>query len=75
MKSKKETDLEFFGIAGNNYYFDLDELSEFIRIERPGTVESLLGPTEEDTKEEDYSQVIDVSKWETTKVKIGRAHV
>lgn len=74
MKFKKENNPELFGIAGGEYYFDLDELSEFIRIEKPGSVEALLGSTKEDETEENpeeiYSQVIDLTKWETTKVMI-----
>ena len=68
MKYKKENDIELFGVAGNEYYFDLDKISEFVRIDRPGSVESLLGPTEgEENSDNIYSQIIDVTKWETTK--------
>ena len=73
MKFKKENDLELFSIAGGDYYFDLDELSEFVRVDKPGSVEALLGSTkeeEEENPEEIYSQVIDLTKWETTKVMI-----
>lgn len=77
---------EFFEIAGNKYYFDLDELSQFIRIEKPESVDDILGEAkkeleknqnkENNNKEEIdenvdlYTQIIDVTKWETTKVMI-----
>jgi len=70
---------ELFEIAGNKYYFDLNELSQFIRVEKPDTVEDILGEAKKEMDEEsedddvnhiDYSQIIDVTKWETTKVMI-----
>ena len=75
---------EFFEIAGSKYYFDLDELSQFIRIEKPESVDDILGEAkkelenknnENDNEEEEvhadlYTQIIDVTKWETTKVMI-----
>lgn len=83
MRYKKEQESpEFFSIAGNQYYFDLDELSQFIRIEKNESVDDLLGDTknktEEDEKEEGEdentehieSQIIDLTKWETIKVMI-----
>ena len=79
-----ETIPEFFEIAGGKYYFDLDELSQFIRIEKPESVDDILGEAkkelenknnENDNEEEEvqadlYTQIIDVTKWETTKVMI-----
>jgi len=41
-KYKREEPLEMFEIAGENYYFDLEELSSFIRIEHDETVEDIL---------------------------------
>ena len=75
MKYKKEEFSEFFSIAGNNYYFDLDELSQFIRIERDSDVDYILGENSKDeeegeTPENIESQIIDVTKWETIKVMI-----
>ena len=74
-KNEKESP-EFFTIAGNQFYFDLDELSQFIRIEKDG-VDDILGGQEEikeENKENSDSisegQVIDLSKWETIKVMI-----
>ena len=73
---------ELFDIAGNKYYFDLDELSQFIRVERPESVDDILGQAKKDLEEgkeseetddvqlDAYHQIIDVTKWETTKVMI-----
>jgi hypothetical protein len=79
MRYKKENDSpEFFSIAGNQYYFDLDELSSFIRIEKNESVDDLLGESEkkEGVEKEDESleqiegQIVDLTKWETIKVMI-----
>lgn len=82
MRYKKEEESpEFFSIAGNQYYFDLDELSQFIRIERDETVDDILGDNKDDEEEglKDDSkepepptegQIIDLTKWETIKVMI-----
>jgi len=67
---------ELFAIAGNNYYIDLDELSQCIRIEKPESIDDLLGEEVETEINKDpddealYSQVIDVAKWEVLKVMI-----
>lgn len=65
----------FFDIAGSEYYFDLDELSSFIRIEKTESVDDILSEAkkeiEEGSEEDvdlDQSQIIDITKWETTKV-------
>ena len=84
MRYKKENESpEFFSIAGNQYYFDLDELSQFIRIEKDETVDDILGETknnvedgsedEKESKEPEApieGQIIDLTKWETIKVMI-----
>ena len=83
MRYKNEESPEFFSIAGSQYYFDLDELSQFIRIEKDETVDDILGETKNDTEEHDpkdeksdesetpvESQIIDLTKWETIKVMI-----
>jgi hypothetical protein len=84
MRYKKEEDSpEFFSIAGNQFYFDLEELSQFIRIEKNETVDDILGEPknekedmdEENPKEESVDssiegQIIDLTKWETIKVMI-----
>lgn len=82
-KFRKEDEIpELFEIAGNKYYFDLDQLSQFIRIEKPESVDDILGEVKKemeknDSEEEEdsipmdaYTQIIDVTKWETTKVMI-----
>lgn len=70
---------EFFEIGSNKYYFDLDELSQFVRIEKSESVDDILGEAKkeledtemvEDGQSDLYAQVIDVTKWETTKVMI-----
>jgi hypothetical protein len=82
MRYKKEEESQFFSIAGNHYYFDLDELSQFIRIEKNESVDDILGEPknekdledEEDLKESTdppiEGQIIDLTKWETIKVMI-----
>ena len=81
MRYKNEESPEFFSIAGNQQYFDLDELSQFIRIEKDETVDDILGETKnnvedgsEDEKESKEApiegQIIDLTKWETIKVMI-----
>jgi hypothetical protein len=81
MRYRKENESpEFFSIAGNQYYFDLDELSQFIRIEKNGSVDDILGETNSDDDNDDSeekepiesteSQIIDLTKWETIKVMI-----
>jgi len=79
---KDEESPEFFSIAGNQYYFDLNELSQFIRVEKDETVDDILGETkndkEVDSEEEEFKesepspegQIIDLTKWETIKVMI-----
>jgi hypothetical protein len=79
MRYKEKENLpDFFKIAGNQYCFDLDELSLFIRLEKNETVDDILGEdkkeeTTEDGNETDSiieSQIIDITKWETIKVLI-----
>jgi hypothetical protein len=83
MKYKEKHESDFFSIAGNYYYFDLDELSQFIRIEKPentsdSIVDDILGENkkeEDDTSTEEEEipmdgQIIDLTKWETIKVMI-----
>ena len=56
MKYKEKHESDFFSIAGNYYYFDLDELSQFIRIEKPentsdSIVDDILGENKKEEKE------------------------
>jgi|688.fasta_scaffold371308_2 hypothetical protein len=76
-KYKREEPLEMFEIAGENYYFDLEELSSFIRIEHDETVEDILNEAKKDFLKENEgleeknihnADIIDFTKWETTKV-------
>lgn len=58
MKYKEKHESDFFSIAGNYYYFDLDELSQFIRIEKPentsdSIVDDILGENKKEEKEEE----------------------
>lgn len=65
---------ELFAIAGNNYYIDIEELSQCIRIEKPESIEDIFSETEsevnKETDENMYTQVIDVAKWEVLKIMI-----
>jgi hypothetical protein len=77
-KYRREEDSELFKIAGNCYYIDLNELSNFIRIEKTESVDDILGEAKKELEEnqeslqneETYAQLIDITKWETTKVLI-----
>lgn len=72
-----------FEIAGETYYFDLDKISDFIRLDKEeDDVESLLKmtepedmdvenePKEEPVMFEERGQMIDITKWELTKALI-----
>jgi len=75
---REEDDSELFKIAGNQYYLDLNALSEFIHIEKTESVDDILGEAKKELEdsqesiqsEETYAQLIDITKWETTKVLI-----
>ena len=84
LRNSGDDSSELFDVAGSKYYFDLDALSQFIRIEKSESVDDILGEVkkelenknnenDEETEEvphELYTQIIDVTKWETTKVMI-----
>ena len=84
LRNSGDDSSELFDVAGSKYYFDLDALSQFIRIEKSESVDDILGEAkkelenknnenDEETEEvphELYTQIIDVTKWETTKVMI-----
>ena len=64
---------EFFEIAGQEYYFDLDNISSYIRIDDELSVDFILNKETETAEEELETpnlQMIDVSKWEIIKVLI-----
>jgi predicted RNA-binding protein len=70
--SKKQK-IELFPVAGNNYFFDLEELSQFIRIEKTENIDDILGEAEKELqgeikKDDLESQIIDITKWEAIKV-------
>jgi hypothetical protein len=76
-KFKKNDNPEMFAIAGSQYYFDLDELSRYIRVEKTESVEDILNEAKKEmtgdpeNAEEDaeiLGQIVDVTKWETIKV-------
>lgn len=82
MRYKKEENPEMFSIAGNPFYFDLETLSKFIKVERSESIDAILreakkemnaesgtNSTENDEIDPD-AQIVDVTKWETTKVMI-----
>jgi len=80
MRYNEKQESDFFSIAGNYYYFDLEELSQFIKIEKSESVDDILGENkkEEETKNDSSTeeenpiegQIIDLTKWETIKVMI-----
>lgn len=64
---------EFFEIAGQEYYFDLENISSYIRIEEEPSVDFILNKEEETEETGELPQnvqMIDVSKWEVIKVLI-----
>ena len=72
---------KLFNIAGEKFFFDLERISEFIRLEKEErTVDDILNMVDtEDNKDsidneketiEEYGQMIDITKWELTKVMI-----
>lgn len=78
MNKFKNTDNKssLFEIAGNEFYFDLETLSQFVRLDNSESIEDILGEAKKEMDSEknnetddvvDYSQIIDLTKWETTK--------
>jgi hypothetical protein len=75
---------DLFKIGGEEYFFDLDKISDFIRLERQEQdLVDILSQSDDQTKEEDgveeeipvmpeesYGQMIDITKWELTKAMI-----
>jgi len=75
--------MELFTIAGREFYFDLDNISEFIRMDEQDTLDDILQgmsvPETDDVKEEipvasqydiPQGQMVDITKWEMTKAMI-----
>jgi hypothetical protein len=68
--------MELFEIAGEKFYFDLDRISDFVRIdeESPKNLEKLLNKEEETQPKEDddivQGPLIDMTKWDLVKAMI-----
>jgi hypothetical protein len=75
--------MELFEIAGREFYFDLDEISEFIRMSEEDSIDDLLKDMSlaegDDVNEEipattaydiPQGQMVDITKWEMTKAMI-----
>jgi len=80
-----EEEENFFNVAGEQFYFDLDKISEFIKLEKPNDdiddifkEKSDLMDSDESNEsvddilplEEGFNQMIDITKWELTKAMI-----
>lgn len=68
---------ELFEIAGQEYYFDLENISSYIRIDETPSVDFILNKNNELEDDEEYEekehqnvQMIDVTKWEVIKALI-----
>ena len=73
-----------FNVAGEEFYFDLDKISEFIKLEKPENdiddifkekpdpmdPDEVKEVEEELPLEENFGQMIDITKWELTKAMI-----
>lgn len=74
-----------FNIAGEKFYFDLDAVSEFIKLEQQDDIDDLFqseeGVSDEETDDIDeenpnmvfgsgMGQMIDITKWELTKAMV-----
>lgn len=70
-----------FNVAGEEFYFDLDKISEFIKLEKPeDDIDDIFkakpDPMDPDEVEEalplgeNFGQMIDITKWELTKAMI-----
>jgi hypothetical protein len=68
--------MELFDIAGNEFYFDLDEISDFVRIEERSVndLEELLNNSEEKKENnetiEPQGPLIDMTRWDLLKAMI-----
>jgi hypothetical protein len=77
-----EEEDNLFNLAGEKFYFDLDKISEFIKLEKPDNeideifkekpdpIDSEELKDEELPLEENFGQMIDITKWELTKAMI-----
>jgi hypothetical protein len=68
--------MEYFDIAGNEFYFDLDNISDFVRIneEEPKNLEELLNISEENIENIEITErqgpLIDMTRWDLVKAMI-----
>ena len=79
-----EEEENLFNVAGEEFYFDLDKISEFIKLEKPDNdiddifkekpdpmdPDEIKEVEEELPLEENFGQMIDITKWELTKAMI-----
>ena len=63
---------DLFDVAGEEYYLDLDRISDFIKLDKENNVDTLLEMSTVDNTDDEPSegQMIDITKWELTKVMI-----
>lgn len=72
--------MEMFKIAGEEYYFDLEKISDFIRMDEEKSIDDLLDVTEVPDSDDVHDDIptdfeyqmsqghmVDVTKWEMTK--------
>lgn len=69
--------MELFEIGSNEYYFDIDAISNFVRMEEPQKNLNDIFKDESETDDEDggepdvmYGTMIDVTKWEVIKTMV-----
>jgi len=66
--------MELFEIGGNQYYFDLEKISDFVRIdeEKPKNLEELFNKETDKEEKEDMMQgpLIDMTRWDLVKAMI-----
>lgn len=67
--------MELFEIGGNKYYFDLETISNFVRIdeEKPRNLEDLFNKEDNTEQKEDeimQGPLIDMTRWDLVKVMI-----
>lgn len=66
--------MELFEIGGNEYYFDLETISNFVRIdeEKPKDLEELFNKEKDKEENEEIMQgpLIDMTRWDLVKAMI-----
>lgn len=69
--------MELFRIAGNEYYFDLDKICDFVKIDeyKPRNLDDLL--TKEEIEDDENSieeemrgPLVDITKWDLVKAMV-----